>query len=665
MPIFSKKSLFSCFLVFVFFAGNQAFSATSDYYDLYAKEMTVQPEYPRVGEKAIITIRVRNEGDKNIYTTTGIHSFSYSFPGFDVTKIDYTSPTFTNYIIPRGYITYTIEGKFSQSGDIDLAFTVDSDNELDESAYDEDGYYVSYEDNNSISKQISVGDVDEVDINIKSITYDPEDFLIGDTVTLAVEIENTGSSSITSGLGLTKNDVAATLYNFQMNSKTTDALPTFENPLDPGETFKVYYNGVFTREGAYVFIFNIDKNKTLSESNELNNASSTPIELFVTSEAKDDFEILDFSSVFVSSSSVKVSWTTDKATDGKVIYEEKTHDNPDIETSLSSDKTKHEITISGLEPDTFYYYKIKANSISDVVTKESEFKTFVTPRDDAVSFRPEPDLTLIGNQATISWSNNLLAKGYVYYKTATSVDYLVTSSDDYLIDHEFVLSDLDKIEYHYYVAATSTVDTSARTDIKGFNVLSGERLSITEEAAGEAAEETATTTAIETITAPTPTPAPTPTTSSKKSEIREVVPRIIASRGSATFERLKGRIVLKVEAHGESWYLNAEDEKKYFLGRPSDAFRIMRDLGVGITNADLEKIPQGDIFTPFDQRGKWDLDFTFRQLGKIFLQVEENGEAWYVNPADSRRYFLGRPIDAFNVMRELSIGISNENFLRL
>ena len=37
-------------------------------------------------------------------------------------------------------------------------------------------------------------------------------------------------------------------------------------------------------------------------------------------------------------------------------------------------------------------------------------------------------------------------------------------------------------------------------------------------------------------------------------------------------------------------------------------------------------------------------------MGRIVLQVENNGEAWYINPADLKRYYLGRPQDAFDIM---------------
>ena len=58
-------------------------------------------------------------------------------------------------------------------------------------------------------------------------------------------------------------------------------------------------------------------------------------------------------------------------------------------------------------------------------------------------------------------------------------------------------------------------------------------------------------------------------------------------------------------------------------------------------------------------------NFANQHKGKIFLQVQNHGEAWYVNPDNGKRYFLGRPADAFNMMRELGLGISNADFDQL
>ena len=65
--------------------------------------------------------------------------------------------------------------------------------------------------------------------------------------------------------------------------------------------------------------------------------------------------------------------------------------------------------------------------------------------------------------------------------------------------------------------------------------------------------------------------------------------------------------------------------------------------------------------------GKMGIDTKFANShkGQILLEVEHKGESWYVNPSDGRRYFLGRPADAFNIMRHLGLGIANKDFASL
>ncbi|MBI4778966.1 hypothetical protein HY797_00745 [Candidatus Falkowbacteria bacterium] len=42
-----------------------------------------------------------------------------------------------------------------------------------------------------------------------------------------------------------------------------------------------------------------------------------------------------------------------------------------------------------------------------------------------------------------------------------------------------------------------------------------------------------------------------------------------------------------------------------------------------------------------------------RLRGRILLQTESKGEAWYVNPVNKKRLYLGRTADAFAIMRNL------------
>lgn len=124
-------------------------------------------------------------------------------------------------------------------------------------------------------------------------------------------------------------------------------------------------------------------------------------------------------------------------------------------------------------------------------------------------------------------------------------------------------------------------------------------------------------------------------------------------------ERLSGRILLQIQEKGKAWYLDPATDSRAYLGRPADAFRVMRELGLGITTADLEKISASD------DTDSGNTKLARKLAGKILLQVQAKGEAWYINPVNLKRYYLGRPSDAFAAMRGLGLGVSNTDIAKI
>lgn len=176
------------------------------------------------------------------------------------------------------------------------------------------------------------------------------------------------------------------------------------------------------------------------------------------------------------------------------------------------------------------------------------------------------------------------------------------------------------------------------------------------------------------------------------------------SYNNALADSLSGRILLQTENHGEAWYVNPANNLRYYLGTPELAFAVIRSLGIGITNEDLKKIriananlsngpdldadglseaaeealgtnknnrdsdsdsydDKTEIISGYNPlgAGKMPIDaiFSIANAGKIFLQVESHGEAWYLDPVSKMRYYLGTPADAYYLMRTLALGISN------
>jgi hypothetical protein len=51
--------------------------------------------------------------------------------------------------------------------------------------------------------------------------------------------------------------------------------------------------------------------------------------------------------------------------------------------------------------------------------------------------------------------------------------------------------------------------------------------------------------------------------------------------------------------------------------------------------------------------------------GRILLQVEQNGEAWYVDPETKTRHALGSPSDALRLMQSLGTPITDDDLQKI
>jgi hypothetical protein len=207
---------------------------------------------------------------------------------------------------------------------------------------------------------------------------------------------------------------------------------------------------------------------------------------------------------------------------------------------------------------------------------------------------------------------------------------------------------------------------------------------------------------------PTPEPTPIPTPGPVTGRVEPVVPVLPVDK--TLTNNVRGRIVLQVESRGEAWYVRPTDGKRMYLADGTAAYGLMRDQGLGITNSDLAKIPVGfeSRFTCLDTDNDTLCDTLEdglgtnkllpdtdndgyndgeevrtghnplgvgatpddKQLGnslkgKIVLQVQNHGEAWYINPVDGKRYYMPDGASAYQIMRYLSLGITTENLGKL
>jgi len=114
---------------------------------------------------------------------------------------------------------------------------------------------------------------------------------------------------------------------------------------------------------------------------------------------------------------------------------------------------------------------------------------------------------------------------------------------------------------------------------------------------------------------------------------------------------LENNTLLGVLVYTVNITINPKDNKIYYMADGNEAYRIMRYLGVGITDKDLSKV-------------KSDKNFAKKNSGKIFLQVEAHGEAYYIDFNGSAHY-LKDGSAAYAVMRDLGLGITNNDLSKI
>jgi len=126
-------------------------------------------------------------------------------------------------------------------------------------------------------------------------------------------------------------------------------------------------------------------------------------------------------------------------------------------------------------------------------------------------------------------------------------------------------------------------------------------------------------------------------------------------------ERISGQILLDVEKNGEAYYVNSEDNLAYYLKNGPAAYTLMRNLSLGISDENLKQIPSIETTTEMRQATSICASnpLAARLSGRILLQTEQHGEAWYIFPDTCRRIYMKDGEAAYTIMRFLGLGASS------
>ncbi len=165
---------------------------------------------------------------------------------------------------------------------------------------------------------------------------------------------------------------------------------------------------------------------------------------------------------------------------------------------------------------------------------------------------------------------------------------------------------------------------------------------------------------------------------------------------------LSGLFLLDVDNFGEIWYVEQSFHTKHQIANVNN----LANLAIGISNENINKIPiavdkrliiidsdsdglddllelaigtnpfnpdtDGDSYSDslelrhhYNPLGHGrlpiDLEFSKNLSGKILIQVEQNGELWYLSPVDNLRYYLPNDNYFKKTMSHIAKGISKDD----
>lgn len=632
-------------------------------------KISVYPPNPFPNQDCAITITLKNNGIMPLKEDPGYDLF---FDDFRKGKTEHEYIMSYNSLPVGEETTYIINGIFLSEGEKNMQIDFDVDKKLDE----------SNEDDNSISFTPLIVGEDQVDLMVESIEFSEKTLVLNQDVEINVQLKNVGLVSIDIRDGFAIEDDNFSFPGFKMKDIYHTDYPSTDNLLEPDEYVTYSFFGRFEQAGEKKIWFHFNEKENIFELDYDNNYLEDDILVYSSMDQVNDFELLSHKIEYLDASTAIISWKTSKEATGKLNI--KMHD---VSTQEDVYNTKegldHTITLIDLVDLKKYFYSIEVLR-GDKSNKTDYIEFHSLPSDNAI-ISGGPKYRIVASSSTFTWHTNMLADTCVYYKAGEQSDYTEKCTVGSAMDHEILLENLADGRYKYYVTSQSETGDNMPSPIGEFEIK--QVVSIDE-------IYTQPTTPVE----PQDTGKTTPETNTTTDRNKDIL-------NIDLYRRLKGKILIKVEDEGRAYYVNPQKETRHYLGRPEDAFSVMREQGVGISTANLEKIEiaktsggadtDGDGLSDMledaigtdktkidtDSDGYSDGDelnggynpkgdgkiiadnnFTTTHVGKIFLQVEGKGEAWYINPADSKRYFLGRPADAFNVMRNLGLGISNGDF---
>ncbi len=166
--------------------------------------------------------------------------------------------------------------------------------------------------------------------------------------------------------------------------------------------------------------------------------------------------------VIVTDADATITWTTDETAEGSLDYgPTSAYENGTV--SEGSSGTAHSVTLSGLNADSTYHYRVNSTDAAGNTASSADltFTTEPAGTDTTPPVVSDIQASVTDTSATITWSTDEVASGSVDYGPTSAHEYGTVTEGDSGTNHSIILSGLTADStFHYRVDST---DVSGNT----------------------------------------------------------------------------------------------------------------------------------------------------------------------------------------------------------
>lgn len=120
-------------------------------------------------------------------------------------------------------------------------------------------------------------------------------------------------------------------------------------------------------------------------------------------------------------------------------------------------------------------------------------------------------------------------------------------------------------------------------------------------------------------------------------------------------DRYLGSIIVEDSVFQKKlYYLDPETKQKFFIAPDGGVRQLLEKFAEGSNDKIISRLPENS------SQKNADLNYAKKFSGKFLLNVNKNGEVWYVDPLSLQRYYINTDNTGYNTLERLALNLTSD-----